>query len=278
MRSRQITPELREMAELQHAELFGRLHACEILEDGLEQIADPHVLYGWSMLTQEVLIRLGEASLKLLHILQFGTKPPRGHSLEDLWSALPEEVQDEVNAKRRELTNSGDGVSFVEYDNDVFQNVRYSLERLAGGQTIGFQTRQLYSDALAARAVAEERLGDIGTWPWAGAVNTALKGYRILPTRDGHFDVWIDEPIVPMDWAGAIIRPKDGRYGWTLYCGYTGRGGQRRGFEIPNLLYSWPINELFADSVAECAELVHRAYQEPCRPLQMAIGEALRDK
>ena len=76
MRSREITPELREMAELQHAELFGRLHACEILEDGLEQIADPHVLYGWSMLTQEVLIRLGEASLKLLHILQFGTNPP----------------------------------------------------------------------------------------------------------------------------------------------------------------------------------------------------------
>ena len=64
MPQKQLSPEIRQMAELLHAETVGRLYACEHLESESERIEDPRVLYGWSLLTQEVLIRLGEASLK----------------------------------------------------------------------------------------------------------------------------------------------------------------------------------------------------------------------
>ena len=67
--NKNVSPEVRQMAELQHAEIIGRLHACERLETEMESITDPRVLYGWNMLTQEVLIRLAEASLKLLYML-----------------------------------------------------------------------------------------------------------------------------------------------------------------------------------------------------------------
>ena len=61
-----LAPEIRRMEELLHTEILGRLLACEHLENEFEQIDDPRVFYGWNLLTQEVLIRLAEASFKLL--------------------------------------------------------------------------------------------------------------------------------------------------------------------------------------------------------------------
>ena len=66
MSEKSVSREIRQMAELQHAETVGRIHACEYLETKMENITDPRVLYGWNLLTQEVLIRLAEASLKFL--------------------------------------------------------------------------------------------------------------------------------------------------------------------------------------------------------------------
>ena len=192
----------------------------------------------------------------------------------DLWEQLPEAVQDEVNAKRRHYPNGERGVSFAEYNMDDFQNVRYSYERLVGGQTIRFETQRLSFDSLAARNVAEEWIGDIAVWPWAGIVSTDLAGYEILPLSDGTFDVLIDDPIEPMDWAGAIIEAKDEQYVWTLYCGFTDKAGEMRSYKIPSLLYPWPIEDLFNDSVSKSAEQIYRAYQEPCIPLLKAIEEA----
>ena len=274
MPQKQIPAEIRQIAELQHAEIIGRLYACEHLENGSESIEDPRVLYGWNMLTQEVLIRAAEASLKLIYLLHFNKQSKRGHSLINLWEQLPKSVQKEVEAKLRNYPSGERGVSFTEYDTDTFQNVRYSHERLIGGQTIQFELRRLYLDCLAIADVAKEWLGEVTTWPWAGIISPALAGYKILPIRDGRFEVIIDNPIEPMDWAGAIVEAKDGKYTWTLYFGFTEKAGKKRGYKVPSLLYPWPIEELFHDSVSECAEQIYRAYQEPCPALLQAIQGA----
>lgn len=273
-----LAPEVRQMAELLHAEIVGRLFACERLENENERIDDPRVLYGWNLLTQEVLIRLAEATLKLLHLLHFNRPSKRAHSLVDLWSQLPQEVQNTVEARRNDFPGGERGVSFKEFDMEDFQNVRYSYERLSGGQTISFESRRLYLDALAASSVAEDLLGEIRVWPWAGMVSPALAGYKIIPVEHGKFEILIEDPIDPMDWAGAIIEAKDGKYFWTLYCGYTDAVGGRRSFEIQALFYSWPTRDLFADTVEDCAEKVHEAYSNPCIPLLKAIQEAKRSK
>ena len=278
MTKKHVSPEIRQMAELQHAEIVGRIHACEHLETDMEHIADPRVVYGWNMLTQEVLMRLAEASLKLLYMLYFDDRPPRGHSLAVLWNELPKEAQQEVQAKRRNFPDGERGVSFCDYDLDDFQDVRYSFQRRAGGQTMWFEPRRLYLDSFAARDVAEGWLGEITAWPWAGFVDLALAGYEILPTREGKFEVRVANPIEPLDWAGATIEPKDGQYIWTLYCGFTDSEGEKRSFKIESLHYTWPIEYLLSKTVEECAEKIHRAYQEPCIPLLKVIEEATRMK
>ena len=262
------------MAELLHAEIVGRIHACERLETEIESITDPRVLYGWNMLTQEVLIRLAEASLKLLYMLCFDEEPPHGHSLAALWKKLPSEAQEEVQAKRRYFPNGDRGVSFPNYDMDDFQDVRYSFERRVGGQTMSFEPRRLYLDAFAARDAAEDWLCPITAWPWAGLVDLALAGYEIIPTGGGRFDVWVKNPIEPMDWAGAIIEPNEGRFLWTLYCGFTDSKGEKRSYKIESLHYPWPTEDLLSDTVGGCAEKIHRAYQEPCHLLLKVIEEA----
>ena len=262
------------MAELQHAEIVGRIHACEHLETEMMNITDPRVLYGWNLLTQEVLIRLAEASLKLLYLLSFGERAPHGHSLSALWARLPSETQEEVQARRRNSPNGERGVSFSDYDMDDFQDVRYSFERRVGGQTMSFESRRLYLDAFAARDVAEEWLGEITAWPWAGFVDLALAGYEIIPTGDGRFDVRVKNPIQPMEWAGAIIEAKGDQFAWTLYCGFTDTKGQKRSYKIECLHHPWPIECLFSDTVEGCVEKIHRAYQEPCPALLAALEEA----
>ena len=278
MSRKNVSPEVRQMAELQHAEIVGRIHACEHLETEMENITDPRVLYGWNMLTQEVLIRLAEASLKLLYMLCFDEKPPHGHNLATLWGRLPQEAQEEVQAKRLHFPEGDRGVSFPEYDMDDFQDVRYSFERRLGGQTMLFEPRRLYLDAFAARDVAEDWMGEITAWPWAGFVDLDLAGYEIVPIGNDRFDVRVKNPIKPMDWAGAIIEPKDDRFFWTLYCGFTNMEGEKRTYKIESLHYPWPIEDLLSDTVEGCAEKIHRAYQEPCPPLLMAIEEATEVK
>lgn len=272
MPRKDISQENRQQAELQFAEIVGRLHACEHLEDALENIDDPRVLYGWNLLTQEVLIRLAEATLKLIFQIYFDDEPPHGHSLKGLWDKIPKDVQDEIAAKR------GRSVSFAEYDGGTFQDVRYSAERLKGGRTVGFITRQLYLDSLAATSVAEQWLGGVTTWPWAGTMDTSLAGYQVVPIDRERFEVWIDDPVEPMDWAGAIITAKDDLYIWTLYFGFVGKDGKRGGYELPAFAYPWPAQELFASSVAGCVEKIHKAYQEPSQALLDALQEARRAK
>ena len=274
MPQKQIASEIKQTAELQQAEIVGRLHACEHLENDAGRIDDPRVLYGWNMLTQEVLIRAAEASLKLIYLLHSTKQSTRGHSLAELWAQLPASVQREVEAKRLDFPRGERGVSFAEYDMGTFQDVRYSYERLVGGQTIQFEARRLYLDCLATVSVAQEWLGEITVWPWAEIVSPVLSGYKILPIKDGRFDVLIDNPIEPMDWAGAIIEPKGEKYTWTLCFGFTDTAGKKHSFKVPSLLYLWPIEESFHESVGKCAEQVYRAYQEPCPALLQAIQEA----
>ena len=278
MSQRPLSPKIRQMSELLYAEIVGRLHACAHLENGAERVEDPRVLYGWNLLTQEVLIRLAEASLKLLHLVHFNKPPERVHALADLWAQLPAEVRDAVEAKRRCFAGGERGVSFAEYDMADFQNVRYSYERLMGGQTLSFETRRLFYDAFATRDLAEEWLGEIRVWPWAGMTSPTLAGYKIIPVTNGTFEVVIEDPIEPMDWAGAVIEVQGNQYVWTLYCGFTDEAGNDRSFEIPALLYPGPIQDLFADSVERCVEKVYRAYSEPCVDLQKAVQEATISK
>ncbi len=281
MTKKRLSTKIRQMAELQYAEIVGRLYASEHLESEIENVSDPRVLYGWNLLTQEVLIRLAEASLKLLYMVYFDHEPPRGrdgHDLAVLWGKFPKEVQDEVEAKRQNYSGGDRRISFPDYNFDDFQDVRYLYERLLGGQAKSFETRRLYLDSFAARDVAEDWLGNITTWPWAGLVDLALAGYEIIPTAEDKLDVWVKNPIKPMDWAGAIIELKDGRYIWTLFCGFTKGNGERKSYKIKSPCYSWPLEDLLANTVEECAEKIHRAYQEPCPALLKAIEEATEMK
>ena len=268
MSQKNLSQETRQQAELQFAEIVGRLHACENLENGAEQADDPRVLYGWSMLMHEVLIRLAEATLKLIYQLYFDDKPPYGHSLKALWNKIPKDAQEEIKAER------GESLSFTEYDGGTFQDVRYSAERLKGGKTIVFEMRRLYLDSLAAMSVAKDWLGEVTTWPWAGVMGMALAGYQVLPLADDRFEVWITDPIEPMDWAGATITTKDGLYVWTLYFGFVDKNSERKGYKLPAMFYPWPMQELFTSSLVECVEQIYRAYQEPAP----ALLEARRGK
>ena len=268
-----ISQQTRQQAEIQYAEIVGRLYACELLENETENIEDSKVLYGWAFLTQEVLIRLAEATLKLIYQIHFDKKPPRGHSLQSLWRQIPDEVRQDIEKKR------GQKLSFEEYDNNTFQDVRYSAERLRGGRTTSFRRRQLYLDSLTATAVAEDWLGEITTWPWAGVVDDELRGYQIIPLTNNTYEVWIKEPIEPLDWAGAKIIPKENYYVWTLYFGFTDQTGQRRGFELPSFIASsLPLDDLAAKSVIDCVQQIYKVYEEPEYPLLQALEEARRVK
>lgn len=269
-----IPPEIRKNAELQFSEIFGRLHACQTLEEEAQRVDDSRVLYGWNMLTQEVLLRAAEASLKLLYLVHFKKQSKRGHDLSKLWAQLPESVQREVEAERKTFPGGDRGVSFAEYDMGTFQDVRYSHERLFGGKSIRFEVGRLCLDCIAIVGVVEKWLGDISVWPWAGFMDPELSGYKVIPVQEGKYDVLVENPIEPMDWAGAVIEQQQGKYIWTLYCGFVDRNGGKRSYQIPSLTYQWPIGELMHDSVIECVEQIHQAFQQPSYPLQKAIEEA----
>ena len=141
-----------------------------------------------------------------------------------------------------------------------------------------FEMRQLYLDSLAVTEVAEDWIGEISTWPWSSIRDDSLSGYQILPMTDKTFEVWVKEPIEPMDWAGAIIAPRENNYSWTLYFGFTDQRGEKHGYKLPDHMHPWPMTDIFATSVMECVERIHRSYQEPSQPLLMALEEARRTK
>ena len=58
---------------------------------------------------------------------------------------------------------------------------------------------------------------------------------------DGRYEFFLDQPIEPMNWAGAIVEPVGSRYGWTLYWGYTDRDGEKHSFKLPGLAYLGPF-------------------------------------
>ena len=264
-----LQADVRRKAELQYAEIVGRLTTrANIWKNEFEQINDHRVLYGWGLLTQEVLIRLAEASLKLLFELHSGKQPRRIHSLQELWREIPSEVKNEVEKER------GASLSFGSYDHDIFQDVRYFADRRGGGQTVSFEARKLFLDSLSVTNVVKSWLGEIEIWPWSGLLDKNLEGYRVLPIEDGKFDVWIDKPIEPMEWAGAIIEPIAAGYVWTLYFGFTNEAGEERSYKIPSLQYPWPMNDLVSSSIVECVEQIDKAYKDPCPALLKAIEEA----
>ena len=267
---KKISQETRRKAELQYAEIVGRLYACEFLENGTEEIEDYRVVYGWGLLAQETLIRTAEASLKLLLELYTGSHPPRTHSLQDLWQRIHKNVQKEVEEQR------GEKLSFSAYDNASFQDVRYFADRRGSGQIVSFEVRRLYLDALAVTDVAKNWLGEITIWPWSGVLDKDLAGYNVSPIKDGKFEVWIDNPIEPLDWGGAIIEAKGNGYVWTLYFGFTDKAGIKRSCQLPSLHYMhlWTIKELIAPTVSESIAQIQRAYSEPCVPLVKAMEDA----
>ena len=265
------------MAEIQYAEIIGRIYACySLIELGTEVgsdnspnrrpgygWADPRVRYGWNLLTMEVLIRLAEASLKLLHMLYNNEKPPRGHALSVLWSKLPQEVQKEVQARRLDYPEGDGGVSFSDYGMEDFQDARYSMERLAGGKMLSFHPRRLFHDSRAVAHVAEDWLGPLRVWPWSMEVDSELADYDVIPFREGYFDVHAKKPVPPMDWAGAIIEPKDDQFLWTLYCGFTDAKGEKHSYQVDSMTYLWPLQDLLASTVEECLGKIHIAYENP---------------
>ena len=93
---------------------------------------------------------------------------------------------------------------------------------------------------------------------------------EVREIRDGRYEFFLDKPIEPMNWAGAIIEPVGSQYGWTLYWGYTDRNGEKHSSKLPGLAYSDPL----ADTVEECVEKVKSAFENPAGPLAASIAEA----
>lgn len=91
---------------------------------------------------------------------------------------------------------------------------------------------------------------------------------------DGKYELFMDDPIEPMDWAGAIIETVDSQYGWTLYWGYTDRTGRKRSFQLPGLAYPDPL----ADTIEECVEKIKNAFDNPAHLLAISVEEARAGK
>lgn len=87
---------------------------------------------------------------------------------------------------------------------------------------------------------------------------------------DGKYEFFLDYPIEPMNWAGAIVESVGLRYGWTLYWGYIDMGGEKHSFKLPRLAYPDPI----ADTIEECIEKVKKAFDNPVAPLAASVAEA----
>ncbi len=97
---------------------------------------------------------------------------------------------------------------------------------------------------------------------------------EIRELKDGKYEFFMDEPIEPMEWSGAIIEPMESGYVFTLYWGYTSREGRKKSFKLPGLAYP----EFWAPTVEECVKMAEDAFADPTKPLLVSIEQALKEK
>ena len=266
----------RRIAENLFADALGRLAACGDLNRGYSREQDQRLLYGYAMLTKESLLRSAELVLKLVHLMQTNTTWPKGHDLRELWRKLPQTVKDSIDKKRE---TQGGPFSFEDFTKREFEKARYMWE-IPDGQTTGYEPKKLYDDTEAVLSWANDQLGPIRIWPWAGNLDADLAGYRVTPLANGNYEVVIDSPINPLDWAGAVIEPLAAgsgsaiSYRWTLLFGYTGDDGHKASYKLRCETLSLPLAEMFKGSVGECVAQIALAYNNPNHALAMALQEA----
>ncbi len=97
---------------------------------------------------------------------------------------------------------------------------------------------------------------------------------RVKPNNDGTYDIEFDDPSSPMEWQGGIIEPKDGKWVWTLYCGFTDKTGEPRSYKLPSLFWQLSLDELMNDSLESACEQLLQCWHNPCLPLKKALDEA----
>ena len=274
-----ISNKTRHEAEIMLAAIVGRAEALDVLMKNADELQDQKMTYGFNLSVQELAIRFGESCLKLLLHLERDGEETRGHSLSELWERVPSYAKGYLQG------NHGRQLCFGDYDTGSFQRVRYPSEYMSDGKTIRFEPERIYEDSIEAMSLAirwmsaDGRMDVISVWPWSGKFRQELMNYRVMPTKDDKYDVKLDEPIEPMDWAGAIIETKEGQYFWTLYFGFTSGDGQKKSYELPSVVCAkWKINELALRSVEECVEQIHSEYSNPGIALQEAINQAYSEK
>lgn len=276
----QLSNENRRIAENLFADILGRLAACSDLYLSYSRQQDQRMLYGYAMLMNESLLRSAELALKLIHLLSANSRWPKGHDLRELWRKLPQTVKDSIDKKRE---TQGEPFSFEDYTTEDFEKARYMWE-IPDGQNSGYEPKRLYDDTEAALSWAYDQLGSIRIWPWAGSLNVRLAGYKVTPLANGTYEVVIDTPVSPLDWAGAIIHPMSSKeeeklsYGWELSFGYTGSDGQKHQRRMSCAALPLPLTETIKDSVEDCVEEIDRAYNNPGGALAKALLEAREDK
>ena len=271
-----LDPNIRTMAELLYSEVQGRIHACGLLEDEARSIGEPDLQYGFSLATQELLLRTAEASLKLLYLLHFNKPSGRIHSLKDLWDAFPGEVQKEVEAIYRDMTGFDEGLNFAKYDINDFQQARYPYEYLVQGQQIGIEPQSLILDCYAVLQTADKWLGAMPIWPWAGRVEITSNTLRVPLVEDGKVWVWIRDRDNPAEFRVAVIEETKGHFTWTLFYGFTDKTGRRRVIQIPREHYIEHPSRPAADSVGLCAAMIYSTCTEP-KPDLVRVMQAIKD-
>lgn len=274
-----ISNKTRHEAEIMLAAIVGRGEALDVLMKNGDELQYQKMTYGFNLSVQELAIRFGESCLKLLLHIERDGEETRGHALSELWEKVPS------YAKEYLQRDHGRQLCFGDYDTGSFQWVRYPSEYMADGKTIRFEPERIYADSIAVMSLAtrwmsaDGRTDVISVWPWSGKFRQELGNYRVMPTKEDKYDVILDEPIEPMDWAGAIIETKEGQYFWTLYFGFTSADGQKKSYKLPSVLCEkWKINELAFRSVEECVEQIHAEYSNPGIALQEAIDQAYYEK
>ena len=166
--SHQTDPKILEMARLSYSEIEGRLLACDILMEQTMTIDDPEMQYGLTTATQELLLRTGEASLKMLFMLEFDKEPDRDHDLKQLWERLSPEMRREFDKEYQEISPFPEGAKFNAYNKKDFQRARYPYEYITKGEKVALELPQVTLECYAALSIARRWLGDTSTWAWVG--------------------------------------------------------------------------------------------------------------
>lgn len=102
-----------------------------------------------------------------------------------------------------------------------------------------------------------------------------MKQASMKPNSDGTFDIEFEDPESPMEWQGGIIEPRDGKWMWTIYCGFTDKTGNPRSFRLPSLFWAnIPQDQLMTATVEDAAGQLLECWHNPCNALLKAFDEA----